>query len=113
LLRCGLSGEGAGQGTRGRVRSPFFIPNCINTAQDDRPFRSGCAASMVTRKINSRLVPRGSPPTYNSSFFIESTAKSAALAVRAMKVSEGFTQEVEVMHAPSVMKTFFTTWIWL
>src|SRR5690606_25962967 len=42
------------------------------------------------------------------------TAKSTARAVRAMYVSDGFTHEPEVIHAPSVTNTFNAsqTWLW-
>lgn len=49
-------------------------------------------------------------PGYRLFFFISDTAKSQARAVSAIYVSDGFTQEEETMHAPSVIKTFITSW---
>jgi hypothetical protein len=46
---------------------------------------------------------------YKFLFFNSFTAKSAARAVIAMYVNEGFTQEAEAIAAPSVMNTFFTS----
>ena len=41
------------------------------------------------------------------------TAKSAARAVSAMYVSEGFTHADDVMHEPSVTKTLGASYTWL
>ena len=51
--------------------------------------------------------------SHNSPRFISPTAKSAARAVSAMKVSDGFTHAIEVMQLPSVTNTFFASWTWL
>src|SRR5437763_17085402 len=46
---------------------------------------------------------------YRLFFFISDTAKSQARAVSAMYVSDGFTQEEETMHAPSVRNRFLAS----
>jgi hypothetical protein len=50
---------------------------------------------------------------YKFFFFNSFTAKSAARAVRAIYVSEGFTQDAETIAEPSVTKTFFAPQTWL
>src|SRR5258708_2273039 len=52
-------------------------------------------------------------PAQRLFFFISETAKSQARAVKAMYVSDGFTHEADVMHAPSDMKRFFASCAWL
>ncbi|PRY27393.1 hypothetical protein CLV58_13326 [Spirosoma oryzae] len=47
-------------------------------------------------------------PDYKLPFFISFTAKSAARAVSAIYVSDGFTHEADVIQAPSVLNTFLT-----
>src|ERR1700746_699906 len=46
---------------------------------------------------------------YRLFFFISDTAKSQARAVSAMYVSDGFTQEEDTMHAPSVRNRFLAS----
>src|SRR5260370_9429149 len=52
-------------------------------------------------------------PFHRLFFFNSETAKSQARAVSAMYVSEGLTQEADVMHAPSGRKRFFASCAWL
>jgi hypothetical protein len=68
--------------------------------------KEGFVSNEAFPKDNERI-------DYKFFFFNSFTAKSAARAVRAMYVSEGFTQDAETIAEPSVTKTFFAPQTWL
>ena len=69
------------------------------------------AESLKWKAKNRRGLKIGSLPSQRIFFFISFTTYSHALAVIAMYVREGFTQEEEAMKDPSVTNTFFTSCI--
>jgi hypothetical protein len=84
-------------------------------ARSVQVMRGVCGASLGDRSLrrsrhhtpSDEAEPVGVTSLHKSPRFISPTAKSAARAVSAIKVSEGFTHATEVMQAPSVIKTFF------
>src|SRR5204863_8998235 len=71
--------------------------------------RAGADDANVILLWRTNHLGHGTLSPYRLFFLSSETAKSQARAVRAMYVSEGFTQAAEVMHAPSVMKRFFAS----
>jgi hypothetical protein len=65
----------------------------------------------ATQKGGFQIFKASNP--YRFIFFNSFTAKSAALAVSAMYVNDGFTQDADTMAAPSVTNTFGAPHTWL
>src|SRR5439155_15021744 len=84
---------------------------CGNPERRER----GCAERLQQRPAiggDASRIPH--PASRHSSLrFMASTAYTAARAVSAMYVMEGFWFADEAMQAPSVTNRFFTSWHWL